>query len=108
MLTDKICVVCNKPLGESQMMQGLKSCPHCSQRGAEHVFYAPLCFGFTALRSSAAKPDGPQSWCTICRSGGWGGQYPGAVTCNEMVQRGKALLGADGPVPITPKSRCQH
>lgn len=65
------CNHCNKPLNKAQYRPSLKSCPNCSvNNGTEHVYYPyPDAFGITDKRETIPHPDGPQSYCTPCRSG---------------------------------------
>jgi len=79
-----ICPICTKPLNEAQWKNGYKSCPACSQNEGVHIFYKyPDTFGTTPLRASQKHPDGPQSYCELCR-GGNKGAYLGALRCNEI------------------------
>lgn len=68
-----VCMVCGDRLNISRWSEDgrLKSCPHCSRLHPlrQHVFYAfPEKFGETPARASPNNPNGPQSYCAICRS----------------------------------------
>jgi phage FluMu protein Com len=66
------CTHCRKLLAASQYREGRtwKSCPRCSAREGEHVFYRyPEEFGTSDQRVSAETPDGAQSHCLACRHG---------------------------------------
>ena len=79
------CKYCNEQLNESQYKGKYKSCPRCStNEGEEHIFYPyPSAFGTTPKRASSNQPDGPQSYCTNCRSSGEG-PYVDGKKCSDL------------------------
>ena len=97
MNAEKICPVCGQPLAVSCTRMGLKSCPHCSESEAQHVFYAPLIFGSSGKRITKNWPAGTQSWCTICRGGAGGAVYPGGLTCSDVAEQERNRQKKGGP-----------
>jgi len=77
------CKHCELPLKDSQERGGYKSCPKCSRRAGEHIYYPKSSFGFTEKRVTANHPDGIQSYCEPCR-GTSTGPYPGHKKCSEV------------------------
>ena len=94
------CPACQLPNKESQWTpdEEWKSCPRCSTSAGHHVFHPyPVGFGATGKRGSAKHVDGPQSWCSACRSGvtplpGW--------SCAEVANR--TYLDTKVPSPPPP------
>lgn len=86
------CRHCSKPLNRQQFRadEKWKSCPKCSkEHGTEHVYYEyPDAFGTTEKRASAAHPEGPQSYCTACRTDGDPPQR--RLTCAQLSEGGSA------------------
>lgn len=78
-----ICRHCGLPLAEAQTRGDYKSCPQCSQRCGEHVFYPTIKFGWTERRITDNNPTGIQSWCTRCR-GNQHGPYPDGIKCSDF------------------------
>ena len=82
------CKHCGKPLKKSQFTPDgrKKSCPKCSREdGEEHIFYPyPDDFGQSEKRTASGRPDGPQSWCSLCRSNDFG-PHPGGKRCSEVI-----------------------
>lgn len=82
----EVCKICGKSLGKSQYSSdgNYKSCPNCSQEnGEEHVYYEyPQNFGTTLKRSSANRPEGPQSHCESCRFER--DSYPTKILCSQI------------------------
>lgn len=83
------CRHCNKPLQKVQWADGdsWKSCPRCSTRnGSMHVFYRyPSYFGTTPDRATETRPEGPQSYCTVCRGNG-DPDLSHAIHCDSITQ----------------------
>jgi hypothetical protein len=62
-----ICAGCRESLNRSQYREdGLKSCPKCSLRAGQHVFYRLGHFGMR--RPARATEPIMQSWCRDCRA----------------------------------------
>ena len=62
------CRACKKPLKDS-LSQGtgellLKSCPRCSRKAGEHIYYPEDKFGH---RKPRVGGEYIESWCTACR-----------------------------------------
>lgn len=82
------CVWCKNDIKEAQYMlmdnEIYKSCPGCSTKSEEHIFYkCPEFFGFTAARITKNNPIGLQSHCVSCR-GGKEGPHDHAVKCEDI------------------------
>ena len=81
------CRYCGQPLNISQYSSDKrwKSCPLCSQKAGEHIFYPYETFGFTEQRVTYNNPDGIQSYCPPCRpQGASGGPYAGHKKGSEL------------------------
>lgn len=82
------CKYCGKPLKNAQYSTDgtLKSCPRCSVLdGEEHIFFQyPKSYGDTQKRSTAAHPDGPQSYCVSHRSNPNNPISVGGIRCSEL------------------------
>ncbi len=78
-----LCKHCGLPLEIAQEVGNYKSCPHCSQKSAEHIFYPKAMFGWTGKRVTSNNPTGIQSWCTRCR-GKDEGPYADGIRCSDM------------------------
>ena len=64
------CPVCGVPLNKARSPNTddqWNSCPNGSANYGEHVYLPPSLKGTSVPRTSASKPDGPQSWCGLCR-----------------------------------------
>lgn len=85
-MSSKKCSHCNQPLNVSQFKanRSLKSCPSCSEKnGLVHVYHPyPDDFGTTPLRATPNNPDGPQSYCVLCRAGNVPQQ---GTLCNTII-----------------------
>ena len=77
------CRHCGRPLEISLEYENDKSCPNCSQKAGEHIFYPKACFGYTQKRVTANNPAGIQSWCTRCREKKCG-PYADGKRCSEF------------------------
>lgn len=85
-----VCRTCKKDIAQARYVllgeQVYKSCPECSKRVGEHVFYpCPEDFGMTKKRMTDNNPLGLQSHCTKCR-GNNKGPHSHAVNCSELTE----------------------
>ena len=85
------CNCCNNILADSIYLllneQCYKSCPKCSQRVGQHVFYhCPDKFGSTSARASENSPMGIQSQCSKCRSNK-NGPHTDALICSKAIEK---------------------
>lgn len=64
------CVHCGEGLRKSIYADGgeTKSCPSCSRRVGEHVYYELEDFGITNMWPTPTNPTGSQSYCAHCRA----------------------------------------
>ena len=78
-----LCKHCGLRLEDAQERGDYKSCPHCSKKSGEHIFYPKDKFGTTSKRVTSNNPIGIQSWCTRCR-GNKNGSYIDGKKCSDM------------------------
>ena len=73
-----LCTACGKDLEIriERPDEGLASCPGCSRRAGEHIYYAVTHFAWS---NCAGKPVS-MSYCFRCRPGGAG---PNGVRCED-------------------------
>lgn len=83
-----LCKFCKRPLKDSQYSSDgkFKSCPRCSViNGEEHIYFPyPNSFGTTEKRKTAARPEGPQSYCANHRPNPHNPISSGGVLCSEI------------------------
>lgn len=101
-MQDGLCRACGEPITDSVYRMGggklYKSCPSCSDRAGEHVFYpCPTSFGF---RKKTSGERFIQSYCTRCRSDPDSGPQAGGIPCGVAEQEGLYQIRSVRILPV--------